>query len=143
MTMYARILIIIALLFPVVALAQPVGSGSAVALNAGSASATPADKLHDPTSSPAASWDDVKVAKKVGWPLAVFAVLVMLARLVGKLGGKVSWLAKGKAAVIVGAVGAIAASCYNAAADGGAWTATLMAGAGALFHYLDAGGKQA
>lgn len=96
----------------------------------------PADKLHDATN-PGAAWDDLKAAKKVGWPLAIFAALIILARAVSKLGSKVAFLGKGKVAVLVGAVGAIAASCYNAAADGGAWTATMVAGVTALGHYLD------
>jgi hypothetical protein len=68
----------------------------------------------------------------------------MLAKGAARLGNNVKWLAflgKGKVAVVVGAVGALAASCYNAAAEGGAWTAMLMAGGAALFAYLDLGEK--
>lgn len=164
--MFARTLLVIALLFPVVAVAQPADPAAVTApLDAGSASApapakTCADgellavthdgapvcvraaaQLHDPVSSPGGSWDDLKAARKVGWPLAVFVVLIALCKLAARLGGKWKLLGAGKVAVVIGAVGAVAASCYNAAADGGAWTATLMAGAGALLHYLDAGGK--
>jgi len=107
--------------------------------------AAPADKLHDPVSSPAAAWDDVKAAKKVGWSVLVFAVLVMLAKLASRAKGiKIfAVLGKGKVAVVVGAVGALAASCYNAAAEGGAWTAMLMSGVVALGHYINAGSKEA
>lgn len=123
------------------------GSGSAHS-DAGSAStpaapsaSSPSDKLHDPLSSPGASWDDLKAAKKVGWAAAVFAFLVLLCKLLGRLKGKLSWLGKGKVPVVVGAIAALAAACYNAAVDGGAWTATLMAGFVALAHYIDAGDK--
>jgi hypothetical protein len=132
--------------------ADDTGSGSAVLAPVGVGSATPtappapADKLHDPIAAPGAAWDDIKAAKKVGWSVAVFAALVMLARLLARFGGRVRLLAvlgKGKVAVVVGAVGALAASCYNAAAEGGAWTAMLVAGMTAIGHYLDAGGKGA
>lgn len=121
-------------------------AGVAAAPDAGTApsSSSAADKLHDPASSPAAAFDDLKAAKKVGWSVVAFALLVMLARLAsrfGKPGTFLAGLGKGKAAVVVGAVGAIAAACYNAAADGGAWTATLAAGVAAALHYLDGGAK--
>jgi hypothetical protein len=118
-------------------------TGSAV-LEAGSgsqAAAQPAAQLHDPISSPAASWDDLKAARKVGWPLVVFAGLIMLSRLAKRASERFAWLARGKTPVIVGALGALGAACYNAAATGGAWSATLFAGVMGLSHYLDAGGK--
>jgi len=121
------------------ALLAPIDAGSASAPAA--APAKPADQLHDPVSSPGAAWDDLRAAQKVGWPLVVFAALIMLAKLAGRAGAKFSWLAMGKTPVIVGALGAIAASCYNAAATGGAWTATAFAGLMGLSHYIDAGGK--
>lgn len=105
--------------------------------------ATPADNLHDPVTAPGAAWDDVKAAKKTGWAVAVFAGLVMLCKLLGRA-KKLPMLAalgKGKTAVVVGALGALGAACYNAAADGGAWTAMLIAGVTAIGHYIDAGGK--
>lgn len=114
------------------------GVGSAAAAPAAS---TPADKLHDPLAQPGASWDDLKAAKKVGWAAAVFAALVLLCKLLGRLKGKLSVLGKGKMPVIIGGVAALAAACYNAALDGGAWTATMVAGMMALAHYIDAGGK--
>lgn len=108
------------------------------------AAPTPADKLHDPLSAPGASWDDLKAAKKVGWPLAVFAGLIMLCKLLARA-KSVSFLAalgKGKTAVVIGALGALGAACFNAAAEGGAWTALLVAGVTAIGHYLDAGEKE-
>lgn len=155
MTMLARILVIVALLSPVVAEANDagvhdagalVGSGS-VLPDAGSASApvvTPADKIPDPIAHPAQAFDELKAAKKEGWSIAAFALLLMLAKAAARLGKNVRWLAvlgKGKVAIVIGAVGALAASCYNAAAEGGAWTAMLMAGAVAVFAHLDLGEK--
>lgn len=146
--MFARILIVIALLFPLAALgstalAEPIADAG-ITLDAGSAAApaaTPADQLHDPVSSPAAAWDDVKAAKKVGWASLVFAVLVMVAKLASRLGGRFKTLGTGKVAVVIGAIGALGAACYNAAADGGAWTAMLVAGMLAIAHFLDAAPK--
>jgi hypothetical protein len=113
--------------------------------DAGSASApAPADKLHDPASSPKAAWDDLRAAKKDGWAIAAFAALVMLCKLASRVGKKFKWLAflgKGKVAIVVGAAGALATACYNAAAEGGAWSAMLMAGAVAVAGYLDLGEK--
>ncbi len=148
--MFARIVLIIVLLFPVVAIADDAGvpAGSAEVVAAGSdaapAPAKPADKLHDPAAAPSAAWDDLKAARKDGWAIAVFAALVMLSKLASRLGKNVKLLAalgKGKVAVVVGAVGALATACYNAAATGGAWSAMIMAGAAAVFGYLDLGEK--
>lgn len=127
------------------AFAQPVDAGAEVLQDAGSASApaptaTPADKLHDPAAHPAAAWDDLKAAKKVGWPLAVFAGLLMACKLLKRAQKYklAAFLSKGKMPVLVGMVGALALACFNAAADGGAWTAVFVAGVTALAHYRDA-----
>lgn len=131
------------------------GSGSAVSLPPGHPDISPApapetapqpaavgaaDKLHDPVSAPSQAYDDVKAAKKTGWAVAVFAVLVMLARLAGRARNTkaLAWLGKGRTAVIVAAAGALLAACYNAAADGGSWTAILAAGVTALAAYWNA-----
>lgn len=110
---------------------------------AATAETKPADKLHDPIDAPGAAWDDVKAAKKIGWPALVFAVTILLCKLLGrsKKYAFLAFLGKGKVPVVVGALNAIAISCYNAAADGGAWTAMAFAGLMGLSHYLDAGGK--
>lgn len=119
------------------------GSGSATATSSPT-TAAPADKLHDPIASPGAAWDDIKAAKKTGWAVLLFASLVMLAKLAGraKKYKLLAALGKGKTAVLVGAVGALAAACYNAAAEGGAWTAMMATGLVAIGHYLDASGKE-
>lgn len=97
----------------------------------------PADKLHDPVAAPAAAFDDVRAAKSVGWAAAVFAVLVMLARLLGRVQrySFLAWLGKGRTAVVVAGTGAIAAAVYNVAMEGGSWMALLFAAvlAGATF----------
>jgi hypothetical protein len=134
-----------------VALLSTVGAGwlgyqSARADSSGSAAtpsteAAPADQLHDVVDAPKAAWDDVAAAKRVGWSVAVFAGLVIIARLAARLGRNVKLLAvlgRGKVAVVIGAAGAIGASCYNAAIAGGAWTALLSAALVALGHYVDA-----
>ena len=133
-----------------VQVAQLDGSATPALSDAGSASApvavpaAPADKLADPSTQPKQAWDDLRAAKKDGWAIAAFAALVMLCKLVSRLGKKFKWLAflgKGKVAIVVGAAGALATACYNAAADGGAWSAMLMAGAVAVAGYLDLGEK--
>lgn len=122
-------------------LAQADTGSAAASHDAGPVTASPATQLHDPISSPSASWDDLKAARKVGWPLVVFAGLIMLAKLAKRGGERFAWLARGKTPVVVGALGALGAACYNAAATGGAWSATLFAGVMGLSHFLDAGGK--
>lgn len=120
------------------------GSGSAVTIPPFEApkdapatetsTAKPSDTIHDPTTEPGASWDDVKAAKKTGWAAAIFVVLLMLARLAGKAKSTpwLAWLGRGRTAVLVGGVGAVAAGCYDAAVGGGSWVA-IMTAAGIAF----------
>lgn len=109
--------------------------------NSGSAAAAPADSLHDPLSAPAAAFDDLKAAKKVGWPLAILAGAVIVSRLLGRAGGIFKPLASGKAALVVGAVGAASCSAYNALALGGSWLAVAMALVVAAAAYWDSHAK--
>lgn len=113
----------------------PAGSAAPVA-----APAPTADQLHDPTTDPGKAFDELKDAKHYGWAVLVFAALLMLCKLVPKLisWSKLAWLGKGKAAVVVAAIGAIAASCYNVAVSGGSLFAMALAAALALAHYVDA-----
>lgn len=176
MTM-TRLLLVLALLFPVVANAQSVGeitfaigsgesphfpiaittvdgdtytfhkvvdsdgkpillaqadTGSAALPDAGPASApTPTDRLADPTKNPAQALSDIKQAERQGWPVLVFMIGAMLAKLLGRA-KKIAWLAwldKGRTAIVVGAVGALLTAGYNAMADGGSLYAALYAGA--------------
>ena len=145
MTMKRAILCLLFLFVSIPAVSLAANDAGVAAIDSGqpeqAATETPADKLHDPASNPSAAWSDMKAAKKVGWPLAVFAGLVLLCKLLARAKNYAmfSALGKGKTAVIVGATGALAASCYNAAVDGGAWTAVLLSGLVGLAHYIDAG----
>lgn len=110
------------------------GSGSVVAVvDAGSgsaASSTPADKLADPVDNPTAAYDDLKAAKRESWPVLAFAIVLMLARVVGKAGKSVPLLAKlatGRVAVVVAGAAAVAAAGYNAAFAGGSAIALITA----------------
>lgn len=120
------------------AFAQPADAGL-VAQDAGSASATPtaADKLHDPVSDTKAAIDDVKQARRQGWSMLVFALATMAAKLVGRVKKwpKLAFLNRGRAAVIVGALSALAFAGYNALANGGSLYAAGYAGALAVAAY--------
>lgn len=122
------------------------GSGSAIAVVTVTASppaavsTTPADQLHDPTSDPVAAFDDLKAAKKLGWPALVFAIVLIAARVAAKLGKSVSFLAKlgtGRVAVYVAGAAAVAVAGYNAAALGGSAIAIAAAALMAAFALLD------
>lgn len=107
--------------------------------DAGSASApAPADKLHDPLSSPQGAIDDVKAAKKIGWGVGLLAILVLASRIAARAGGVFSFLGKGKAALVIGAGAAVSATAYNAAAERGSWFAVLLAAIVAGAAYWDA-----
>jgi hypothetical protein len=117
------------------------GSGSS------SATAAPADQLHNPVQSPVLAFDDVAAAKKLGWAAMLFAILVMATKalayakdhlegvpLVGKLA---AWLSVTKRAMYVSGIGAGATAAYNAIALGGTWMAAVFVGGGlflALTH---------
>lgn len=94
--------------------------------------------LHDPISSPAAAFDDVKAAKKIGWLVAVLAGLVLLGKGLARASQTFAFLGKGKAAIVIALLGTTAAGCYNAAASGGSWTAVLIAAVVGIAHYKDA-----
>lgn len=104
----------------------------------------PADKLHDPLASPQAAFDDLKAAKKLGWGVLVLAVLIMTCRVLGRLGGAFKFLATGKVAILIGAVGTLAMTAYNALVLGGTWMAALAAAivAGAAFWDAQAKPKE-
>jgi hypothetical protein len=121
-----------------------------VAHDAGVASAPAAGApasgaLHDPITEPGAAWDDVQGAKKVGWGVAVFACLVMLARLAGRA-KSIPWLAalgKGRTAVVVGGIGAVAVAAYDVAIQGGSWVSIAVASAVALAAYWNSQAAEA
>jgi hypothetical protein len=108
----------------------------------GSAAPAPADTVHNPVTSPAAAYDEVKEAKRTSWPLLVWLALVMLGKalaysadalakapIIGKLA---AWLAKGKAAMAVAALGAVGAAGYNVLVNGGTVVAALVASGAAI-----------
>ncbi len=128
-----------------VVLVAPFDAGAV--LDAGSASApvattvtittTPADTLANPAEHPVQAMDDAKLARKTGWPLAVWAVLAMLGKALAygadklkgmPLFGSVSgWLAKGKHAMWIAAIGAMGAAGYNVLIEGGTLVGALIA----------------
>lgn len=115
------------------------GSGSAV-VEAGSAvpvtttttttttTALPADRIPDPLSNPAATLDTVKGAKAMGWGVVLLVVLIIISRLLGRLGGVFKRLKEGKAAVVIASVGTLSITAYNALILEGSWLAALLAG---------------
>lgn len=132
------------------------GSGPAAAapsaLDAGSAfapapaapatgSATPSDKLRDPVASPQLALDDLKSAKKGGWGIFLFACLIMLCRVLGRLGGIFKPLAQGRAAVVIAGVNTLALTAFNALALDGTWFAVAAAMIVALAAFWDAHAK--
>jgi hypothetical protein len=108
------------------------GSGSDVA---------PADKLHDPLAAPIAAFDDVLAAKKLGWPILVLVALILISRVLARVGGVFKPLGSGKAALGIAAVGTFAITAYNAVALGGSWFAAVTAAVVAGFAAWDAGAK--
>lgn len=116
---------------------------SHTALADGSAAAItdPATSLHDPLSAPAAAFDEIKSAQKIGWPLAVLAAAVILSKLLSRLGGFWSKLNSGKTALVIGALSAASAAAYNALATGGSWMAVALALIVAASAYWDSHAK--
>lgn len=113
------------------------GSGSAVVVTAGSGSgsaATPA--IHDVTVDPASFIADVKdLWHKGGWSVGVMLLVVGALELIAYLGKnntKLAWLGKGRISVVVGGATGTLVAMLNVLVGGGAWSAALMTGAGAL-----------
>lgn len=109
-----------------------VGSGSA---------ALPADVLHDPVTHPQAAFDDARAAQKIGWPLCVLAVLIMLARGAQTAGKKwawrwLAWLNTGVRAFVLAGIGTVGAAAFNSLALGGTWFAVALAAAASLLALM-------
>lgn len=119
---------------PVVAADHTPAAGSAAA-----PAATPsrAADLPNPAEHPIAAWDDVKAAKKTGWPLMIFACLVMLGKALAYgreklktmpiLGKAAAWLSVGKRAMLVAGFGTVGAAGFDVLASGGSLVAALIA----------------
>ncbi len=131
-----KLLLLACLATSTVSYADSAAPADAGLVAAGSGSAAPApgsptsSQLHDPTSDPAGAYGDLKAAK-ARWPLLVLVVLVGLTKLLTFAGGKFAFigkfLTKGKNAMIVAAVGTLAAVAYDSLASGGTWTSALVA----------------
>lgn len=100
--------------------------------------------LHDAVSDPQAALDDIAQAKRQGWAVLVLAATTIAARALGEIGkrygGKVTWLAvfaRGRVALVAGAIAAVGASCYNAAAIGGSWMTIATTGVVALAAWMN------
>ncbi len=119
--------------------AAPADAGIVDAGSASTAGPAPSSALHDPTTDPAGALSDVKAAK-ARWPLLVLVVLIGLAKVLPYLGGKLApigkWLAQGKRAVAIAAVGGLAASLYDGLASGGTWGSAGLVLLSAVFAYL-------
>jgi hypothetical protein len=116
-----------------------VDAGPHPALDAGpiAAPAPPSAAIHDPAEAPLAAWDDAKAARKAGWPVLVFFVLVAISKalaygreklasvpLIGKLA---VWLSTGKRAVAIAALGVVGVAGYDKLMSGGSLTSALVA----------------
>ena len=106
----------------------------------------PSAAIPNPAENPVQAWDEAKAAKKGGWAILVFFVLVALTKALAygrdRLKGwpGVGWIARrlavGKTAMIVSAVGACGAAGYDALVQGGSATAALFAAGVALAGVL-------
>ncbi|HUS27552.1 MAG TPA: hypothetical protein VMZ53_03560 [Kofleriaceae bacterium] len=118
-----------------------VSAGSALEGSGSAAGVTQPDVVN-PAQHPAQALDEVKLARKTSWPLAVWLALAMAGKAlaygrdklkrVPVVGGVAALLAKGKGAMIVAAVGAVGAAGYAVLLDGGTLTAALVASVVAL-----------
>jgi hypothetical protein len=128
-----KLVLCLALIFvPSLALAQSGSAPAPVLVDAGVPTAAPAaplppaDQLHDPTAAPGSALSDLEQAKRAGWSLAILAGLFMACKLASSW-SVLSFLNKGRTAIIIGTLGALAAGAYNALAGGGSWFAALSA----------------
>jgi hypothetical protein len=113
----------------------PVGSGFGsdipVAL-------VPSSALPNPATDPMAAITEERLARKTGWPLAVFAGLAMLGKALAYgrdklqnvpiLGPAAKWLSIGKRVMVVAAIGGVGSAGYDVLVGGGTLTAALYAG---------------
>lgn len=119
--------------------AQALDAGSATSQVTTTTTTTPPPELHNPVTHPAAALSDLQQAKKSGWALALFALLVMLTRAGVHLSAQfksLGFLAKGRAHFVIAAVGALAVAGYNALALGGSIYAAIIAAGGALLYVV-------
>ena len=118
--------------------AQAAADGQAQ-LNAG-----PSDKplaaapavVVDPVNAPAQAFDELKAARKIGWPVAVLVGLTMALLAAGHLG--IAWLKKGARAFVLAAATTTLTAAALAALDGGSWMAIVSAAVAAGLGYWTA-----
>lgn len=106
------------------------------------ATVQPQGPIADPIAHPAEAWDELRTAKRTGWPFLIWAALAMLGKAlayardklakVPVVGALAALLAKGKGAMLVAAAGAIGAAGYEALIGGGSLIAALYASVVAL-----------
>lgn len=121
--------------------AGPASAATPAPADPATGSAAPADKLHDPVASPQLALDDLKTAKKGGWGIFLFACLIMLCRVLGRLGGILKPLSQGRVAVVIAGINTLALTAFNALALGGTWFAVAAAAIVALAAFWDAQAK--
>lgn len=108
----------------------PAEAGSGV----GTTTPAPHEGIADPTKAPAEYIDDVRAAKRQGWPLAilvgVYGVLIALIRL--------GWVKKvnGTAAAVVAGAASVIAAVIDALVLGGTMWGAAFAGLGAVLLLL-------
>lgn len=112
-------------------------AGKAPASTTVTITTTPADALPNPAAHPVQALDDAKLAHKTSWPLAVWACLAMLGKALAygadKLKGMPlfgwlsAWLAQGKHAMWIAAIGVMGAAGYNTLIAGGTVVAAVVA----------------
>ncbi len=98
--------------------------------------------LHDPMLDPTGAFDDIRAAKKVNWPLALLAGLLIILKGMGSASKRwpkakpLVWLNTGKAAFILAGFLTVGAATFNSLALGGTWFAVMSACAASLFSLM-------
>ncbi len=102
----------------------PLDASVAVPDGPATSPAVAAVDIADPLESPGDFWDDVKNAKRTGWPALVVVLLFAALRLAR---GKIAWLRNGTNAAYSAAAMTILAACVDWLAGGGTWVAAAAA----------------
>jgi hypothetical protein len=143
----AAIAVVLCLAAPAIASdAGPSDALISVSFDAAPVAPAPSAAAPNPIEHPAQAWTEAKAARKVGWPIAIFLVLVMLSKAVAYgrekfktwpvIGKAAQWLSVGKRAMIVAGVGAVSAAGYDVLASGGSLVGALVAAGMAFAGWL-------
>ncbi len=92
--------------------------------------ASVAPAIHDPVNSPSEAFDELKAARRIGWPVTTLVGLTMLLLVVGRY---IPALSKGTTAFVVACLTTGCLAAGNAMLGGGAWSAAALAGVLASF----------